>query len=107
METKAVKDHDGTEISLVVVTGITEPERAEERAARTQAPIQPSAEMLSNREMEVLRLLGRGLTSKQMATMLSISSRTVDSHRQKIMQKLEISNGPGLVKFAIHHGFDR
>jgi DNA-binding NarL/FixJ family response regulator len=41
-----------------------------------------------------------------MAEKLSISSRTVDSHRQKIMQKLEISNGPGLVKFAISHGFD-
>jgi DNA-binding NarL/FixJ family response regulator len=56
--------------------------------------------------MEVLHFLGQGLTSKQMATRLNISSRTVDSHRQKIMQKLEISNGPGLVNFAIKHGFD-
>ncbi len=61
---------------------------------------------LSRREVEVLRLVARGFTSKQIADALFISPYTVDSHRQRIMQKLEISNGPGLVKYAIENGID-
>jgi DNA-binding NarL/FixJ family response regulator len=60
---------------------------------------------LSKRETEILGLVGLGLTSKQIAEDLGISSRTVESHRQSIMKKLEISNGPGLVKFVTAHGF--
>jgi len=59
---------------------------------------------LSRRESEVLRLVGRGFTSKQIAECLFISARTVDSHRLTIMRKLGIANGPGLVKFAFEHG---
>jgi DNA-binding NarL/FixJ family response regulator len=61
---------------------------------------------LSRREMEVLRLVARGFTSKRIADALFISPYTVDSHRQRIMQKLEISNGPGLVKYALENGLD-
>lgn len=61
---------------------------------------------LSKREVEVLCLVGRGLTSKQIAEALGISLRTVDSHRQRIMQKLAIRNGPSLVRFVAGHGFD-
>ena len=61
---------------------------------------------LSRRENEVLRMVGRGLTSKQIAECLFISARTVDSHRLTIMRKLGIANGPGLVKFAFEHGLD-
>ena len=59
---------------------------------------------LSPREEEVLRLVGRGLTSKRIAVVLAISVRTVDSHRLRIMHKLGIGNGPGLVKFAVENG---
>ncbi|MDR3669559.1 MAG: response regulator transcription factor [Holophaga sp.] len=59
---------------------------------------------LSKRELEVLRLVARGLTSKQIARAMFISPYTVDSHRQRIMQKLSISNGPGLVRYALCHG---
>jgi PAS domain S-box-containing protein len=60
---------------------------------------------LSKRETEILGLVGLGLTSKQIAEDLGISSRTVESHRQSIMKKLEISNGAGLVKLVSAHGF--
>jgi DNA-binding NarL/FixJ family response regulator len=60
---------------------------------------------LSKRETEVLGLVGLGLTNKQIAVDLGISSRTVESHRQSIMKKLEISNGAGLVKLVSAHGF--
>lgn len=72
-------------------------------------PASPKAELdlgLSRRETEVLRMVGRGLTSKQIAEGLYISARTVDSHRLTIMRKLGIQNGPGLVKFAFEHGID-
>jgi DNA-binding NarL/FixJ family response regulator len=59
---------------------------------------------LSGREEEVLGLVGRGLTSKRIASALFISARTVDTHRSRIMQKLDIGNGPGLVKFAMENG---
>ena len=59
---------------------------------------------LSCREEGVLRLVGRGFTSKQIGLALFISARTVDCHRLRIMQKLGIGNGPGLVKFAIENG---
>ena len=61
---------------------------------------------LTRREAEVLRLVGQGLTSKKIGKILFISPRTVDSHRLRIMQKLDIANAPGLVKFAMENCLD-
>ncbi len=58
---------------------------------------------LSPRERDVLRCLARGLASKEIATELAISSRTIDSYRAEIMEKLGIRHVPGLVKYAIRH----
>ncbi|GIW72556.1 MAG: oxygen regulatory protein NreC [Planctomycetota bacterium] len=58
---------------------------------------------LSPRERDVLRLLADGLASKEIASRLGISRRTVDGHRAAIMHKLNIHNVPGLVKYAIRH----
>jgi DNA-binding NarL/FixJ family response regulator len=59
---------------------------------------------LSAREREVLRLLASGMSTKQTAHELSISVRTVETHRHHIMEKLEIDNLPGLTKYAIREG---
>ena len=59
---------------------------------------------LSERERGVLRLVGQGLTSRRIAELLGISPRTVESHRWRIMRKLAIANGPGLVRYALEHG---
>ncbi len=61
--------------------------------------------MLSPREREVLQLLAEGKNRREIADMLNISPRTVESHRKHIMEKLDISNIAGLVKFAIREGF--
>jgi len=61
-------------------------------------------ELLSKREIDILQLVGKGLTSKQIGEKLFISHRTVDTHRMRIMQKLDIHNGPGLTKFAMENG---
>jgi DNA-binding NarL/FixJ family response regulator len=59
---------------------------------------------LSSREREVLQLLAEGHTSREIGTILSISPRTVDTHRRRIMKKLQIRTLAGLVKYAIREG---
>jgi RNA polymerase sigma factor (sigma-70 family) len=61
-------------------------------------------EKLSAREREVLQLLAEGKSSAEIASQLHISSRTVDTHRQNLMQKLQIHTIAGLTRFAIRHG---
>jgi len=58
---------------------------------------------LSEREMDVLRLLSRGLTIKQMAAELVISEKTVDSHIQHIYNKIGVSTRAGATMFAMEH----
>ncbi len=55
---------------------------------------------LSNRELQVLGMIGRGLSSRQMADALSLSVKTVESHRQRIKSKLGLSTSAQLVRFA-------
>ena len=61
-------------------------------------------ESLSQRELEVLRLLAEGRRTKEIAKALGISDRTVETYRSRIMMKLRIRTLPGLVKFAIRAG---
>jgi DNA-binding NarL/FixJ family response regulator len=58
---------------------------------------------LSKRELDVLRLLSRGLTIKQMAAQLVISEKTVDSHIQHIYNKIGVSTRAGATLFAMEH----
>ncbi|HEX5855568.1 MAG TPA: response regulator transcription factor [Thermoanaerobaculia bacterium] len=60
-------------------------------------------ETLTNREVEVLRLIVRGYTNRQVADDLFVSVRTVESHRANIMQKLELSSRADLVRWAAEH----
>jgi DNA-binding NarL/FixJ family response regulator len=60
--------------------------------------------ILSNREKEVLQLIAEGLSNKEIATKLSISIKTVDSHRSNLMEKLQINTAVGLTRFAIANG---
>lgn len=59
---------------------------------------------LSSREVQVLQQVVDGKTSREIALNLSLSVRTVDSHRANIMQKLSIRDVPGLTKYAIQSG---
>lgn len=62
-------------------------------------------EVLSTREREVLTLLAEGKSSKQIADLLFISTRTVEHHRASINKKLKINNIVDLVKYAIRKGY--
>jgi DNA-binding NarL/FixJ family response regulator len=59
---------------------------------------------LSPREREVLQLVVEGKSSAEIADALSLSVKTVETYRSRLMLKLGISDLPGLVKFAIQHG---
>ncbi|MBI3098644.1 MAG: response regulator transcription factor [Planctomycetes bacterium] len=61
----------------------------------------PAADRLSPREQEVCSLLAHGLTNGEIAGRLSISERTVESHRANIMEKLDLKSRAELVRFAI------
>jgi two-component system, NarL family, response regulator NreC len=61
-------------------------------------------DLLSSREREVLQLIAEGKTNKEVATRLNLSVYTVDSHRGKIMEKLNLHSTGELVRFAMKHG---
>jgi DNA-binding NarL/FixJ family response regulator len=82
-------------IDTVINTYLSQPEILEVR--------DPLAR-LSSREREILQLVVEGRSSIEIAQVLSISPNTVDTYRSRLMQKLGISDLPGLVKFAIQRG---
>jgi DNA-binding NarL/FixJ family response regulator len=61
--------------------------------------------VLSSREREVLKLLAEGKTSKEIADLLVISTRTVDHHRANIQCKLNLKKTADLVRYAVQKGY--
>lgn len=59
---------------------------------------------LSNREREVLQMIAEGKSTKEIATALFVSVKTIETHRQQIMNKLNIHSIAGLTKYAIREG---
>jgi DNA-binding NarL/FixJ family response regulator len=67
----------------------------------------PQTPQLTERETEVLRLVAKGLTARQIANRLVISHRTVENHVQSTLRKLQLHNRVELTRYAIEHGLDR
>ncbi|WP_212910657.1 response regulator transcription factor [Streptomyces sp. TS71-3] len=67
---------------------------------------EPGAPRLTDREKEVLRLVAKGLSYKQIAERLVISHRTVQNHVQNTLGKLQLHNRVELVRYAIERGLD-
>jgi DNA-binding NarL/FixJ family response regulator len=61
--------------------------------------------VLSNRERQVLSLIGLSLNDDEIGIRLAISARTVETFRHRILQKLRIAGTPKLIRFAIENGF--
>ncbi|MGW1637219.1 response regulator [Streptomyces lavendulae] len=79
------------------------------RLATVSAPAasdEPKAPQLTDRETEVLRLVAKGLSYKQIAERLVISHRTVQNHVQNTLGKLQLHNRVELVRYAIERGLD-
>ena len=64
----------------------------------------PDLDRLTQREQEVLRLIGRGMSRIEIAKTLSRSPKTIDGHRELIMKKLDIHDRGELVRYAIREG---
>ena len=73
---------------------------------RSHAPLNPDLDdclpvSLSNREIEIVQLIAKSHTNREIAEKLFLSTHTINTHRKNIMQKLEIRNTAGLVLYAI------
>lgn len=94
---KAIQDvnkgltHLSTKVSRAVVKGYLD---------KTKIPTDP----LSPRERQVLQLIAEGKTTKEVATLLGVSVKTADSHRTRIMKKLDMHGTAELVRYAIRTG---
>lgn len=74
-------------------------------AARERREVPDGAsELLSNREIQVLRLIADGMTNKEIAVKLFISAKTVETHRTRMMKKLDAHNAPDLIRISRHSG---
>jgi DNA-binding NarL/FixJ family response regulator len=79
-------------ISRMLVEAFTSP-----RAA-------PEASVLTPRQTEVLKLVAQGQSSKEIARLLTLSVKTVETHRAQIMERLKVRDLAGLVRYAIRSG---
>lgn len=70
---------------------------------KTEGPVGPLAK-LSMRQREILQLIAEGQTTKDIAQRLNLSVKTIETHRSQLMERLEIHDVPGLVRFAIRVG---
>ena len=80
------------------------PAIVESGAAPSKRSIRLDKRSLSKREIEVLRLLAEGKKTREIAEILGLSVKTIETYRSHIMSKLDIDNIAGLVKFAIKAG---
>jgi DNA-binding NarL/FixJ family response regulator len=99
---KAVKDVSAGKLFLtprvsdIVLKGFLKTRESTDPTEHSQA--QPSA-----REVEIIRLLAEGKVNKEIATELGITTRTVETHRAKIMLKLGLHSLTELIHYAIRH----
>ena len=82
------------------------PPVAKEIVEQLRAPRREAAEpftLLSSREREVLQLIAEGLSAKEVASQLEISTKTVEAHRTSVMRKLGARKATELVRYALRH----
>jgi DNA-binding NarL/FixJ family response regulator len=86
-------------VSRVVVSGYL--------AGVTSEAAAGPLDSLSARQREILQLIAEGRTTKEIAFSLELSVKTVETHRRQLMERLQIFDVPGLVRFALRHGLIR
>ncbi len=76
------------------------------RMAQDPGPEMPPGEQLTERETEVLKMVAKGMSYKQIAERLVLSHRTVQNHVQNTLRKLQLHNRVELTRYAIEQGLD-
>lgn len=79
------------------VDGVVATDRGKEAADKNE----PDIDMLSNRQIEILKLWGSNMSNKDIADKLFLSVRTVESHKNHIMQKLNLKTTVDIIRFGI------
>jgi DNA-binding NarL/FixJ family response regulator len=87
---KSGKKYFGEKITENVFSGFTQPKSIPTK--------------LTQRELEIIRLIADQKTTGQMARELFLSKHTIETHRKNILLKLGLKNSAGLVKYAMKHG---
>jgi DNA-binding NarL/FixJ family response regulator len=75
-----------------------------ENYAQRVGEVSQPLDMLTRRQREILQLIAEGNRTREIAVRLNISIKTVETHRAQLMQRLDIHDVPGLVRYAIRHG---
>ena len=95
VKTVAIGDsYFSKDVSSILFEKINETSVNKKLQHRDEVPI-------TDREIEVLRLIAEELTNQEIAEKLYISPRTVDTHRRNLLQKLNVKNTAGLIKYAM------
>jgi DNA-binding NarL/FixJ family response regulator len=89
---------------LAAIDAIVAGQRVVPEGADAAKPASHPAQVLSPREFQVLGHLASGLTNREIAKMLEISVKTVDTHRGHVLKKLKLRNNSDLTRFAMQHG---
>lgn len=92
--------HDSTYISPLLAPFVAD---FYVRSRRKELPKSPY-DLLTKREIEILKLIAQGKSGKEIAELLFLSHRTVQNHRTSILRKLKLHKSTDLVKYALLHG---
>jgi two-component system invasion response regulator UvrY len=76
---------------------------AQQLAAKLTGSVASDHEALSDREYEVLQLLGRGKSVKEIAAQLGLSPKTISTYRERILEKLRLKTTADLIRYAVQH----
>ncbi|MFQ5400926.1 MAG: response regulator [Anaerolineae bacterium] len=92
--------HDGGRYLSQKISDKVIQDYLQQRTGQDHSPLS----RLSHREREILQLVVEGKSSAEIADILFLSPKTIETYRSRLMQKLNITDIPTLVKFAIQHG---
>ncbi len=90
-----------TRVSQMVLNGFLDREKKD---SQDEILKQPSREVLTSREREVIQLLAEGRTSKEVAVTLNLSVKTAETHRTNLMRKLGLHSVADLTRYAVRNG---
>lgn len=97
-------ESEGPEALVEAIRAVARGEPVAPPAVEHLVAANPAAS-LTAREQQVMEMLGRGMTNREIAEHLAISIKTVDTHRGHVLKKLGLRNNSELTRFAVRHGY--
>ena len=96
-----------TRVSQMVLNGFLDRDGGQGGSVAQLEPprkVDPSTDVLTSREREVIQLLAEGKTSKEVAVALNLSVKTAETHRTNLMRKLDLHSVADLTRYAVRNG---